>query len=44
MAQDPCNPDPDRIRRWHIANAYDGTQCDECWERIGTGEQFNIEF
>lgn len=44
MTQDAGNPDPDRIRRWHIANPYDGVQCDECGRLIGTGELVNIEF
>jgi hypothetical protein len=40
----PENPDPQRIRRWHIANPYPDEECAGCDEPIARGELINIEF
>lgn len=41
---DDENPDPQRIRRWHIDNPYPNEQCAECGQPIARGELINIEY
>jgi hypothetical protein len=43
-AVDPGNPDPERIRRWHIENPYYGERCYYCDKEIGHGELINVEY
>jgi len=42
--QDPGNPDPELIRRWHIPNPYNGERCTGCMELLVHGELINIEY
>lgn len=42
--QDPGNPDPGLIRRWHIPNPYNGERCTGCQELLVQGELINIEY
>lgn len=42
--QDPGNPAPDRIRRWHIPNPYDDEYCQDCGDELTRGELINIEY
>lgn len=42
--QDHENPDPDRIRRWHIDNPYEGERCAACGEPLLRSDLINIEY